>query len=204
MYYTSTYALFINVYDQAIQVLLSCVPPKQEIVGEPFLIMSDHQSATAWFCGHCGRIIKKDGPSKLRALAMGFKKGEFFLMPVPSSSHTTMPRAAKSLGPLADSDPELKDLNKVPARKLNNNRLTKALASSVPKPAFTRTSEHVDHSLSQPKMCIGTGSDANTGRWFQVVCVSYFPRKYESDGFYEVLNCREKVLWHHLHNQPDH
>ena len=67
---------------------------------------------------------------------MGFKKGEFFLIPVPSSSHTTMPCAAKSLGPLADSDPELKDLNKVPACELNNNHLMKALASSVPKPTF--------------------------------------------------------------------
>ena len=150
-------------------------------------------------------VVFQDGSSK-QIESFGdehLRKVRFFSTPVPASSHTTMPRTANSLGPLTDSDPQLKDLNKVPARELNNTCLTKALTSLVLKPAFTRKSEHADHSLSPPKMCIRTGSDANTGRWFQVVCLSYFSRKYESDGFYEVLNCREKVLSHRLHNQPN-
>jgi hypothetical protein len=90
------------------------------------------------------------------------------------------PQQKRSLGPLSDVDPELRDpdgnlLLKKDARLKNNERLRQALITLIPAPDIPQAPGHEGHQLGVLQMGVGATSDHTIGCWYNIVsiCIAY-------------------------------
>lgn len=74
------------------------------------------------------------------------------------------------LGPLSQQDPDLANMSKVQARRMNSDRLfAAAFRVAGERPVLARICNIPGHQPSKPLLCIGQKIMADFGRWYQVV-----------------------------------
>jgi hypothetical protein len=90
------------------------------------------------------------------------------------------PQQKRSLGPLSDVDPKLRDpdgnlLPKKDACLKNNERLCQALITLIPAPDIPQAPGHEGHQLGVLQMGVGATSDHTIGCWYNIVsiCIAY-------------------------------
>ena len=98
-------------------------------------------------------------------------------MPRENTSHNTKPKKVSPystpsrqprkfyVGPLTQADKDLKDKSRTEAKRLNEERIHKALLLLVPKKVKNRPVCEHDLSWVEPTLCVGQNNPQNIGKW---------------------------------------
>ena len=108
----------------------------------------------------------------------------------PTPPPTIRRRRIKTLGFLADQDPELIGKTLAQARKINSTRISKIVTQLAGSQPPLDPPHHKKHRVGGPRLCVGAdvGDFSSIGRWIQYVRIKYY-QAFSCSFFHWYMRC---------------